>query len=452
MWTGDGDTAPGRERTARPPGVPRRTRVLEPRPHLLHQHRRGPIEGDPDLAWPGVDRHAHFHRRPGHIRIRLVVSRGGAEGEQLDLLAVDRHLELMHPTQPARPAQLNENVVVGIERKMVADEHPAARAKRQPVGALVLLLVLCRPIGLGDSGRWRAAEREVADRPARRQIPLEQRLRHAEHAANVVEPEAGIVSRQEVIDVDLEREQIADGVAILRPVQTMQGRRPSRVGPGHPRVVELSLEPGLERVVRGVVRAGPPGGRHQARAQLPHDLLPLGGVVTDGRQVERVERQPDRPQLGNQCRSGLVRPFDQRLVVTADAVLIEQGSVFGGGRWLRAGGGVCQQHGRHQAARARPEETPDHRTLRPPRGASTRYTLHHADRRPDAWPWQGDLRDHSPTGGSPPRLATRSMPVTSRGGESLTERRAGQERDRCTSAATGRREKQGGQLMFIRIP
>ena len=191
---------------------------------------------------------------------------------------------------------------------MVAHEHPAACAEWQPDGALVLLLVLRRAIGLGDGGWWRAAHRETADRPAGRQIPLEQRLGHPQHSTDVVEAEAGVISRQKVVDVDLEREQIADGVAILSPVQTMKGRRPSRVGPGRPRVIELGLEPGLERIVRGVVRARPPGGRHQARAELAHDLLPFLGVRTDGRQVERVQRQPDRPQLGDKRRPGLVCP------------------------------------------------------------------------------------------------------------------------------------------------
>ena len=65
----------------------------------------------------------------------------------------------------------------------------------------------------------------AADLRGRRDVALDQRRRDAEHVGDVVEAGRRIVGRQQRADVDVEREQIADGVRVLGAVQPVQRRR-----------------------------------------------------------------------------------------------------------------------------------------------------------------------------------------------------------------------------------
>ena len=126
--------------------------------------------------------------------------------------------------------------------------------------------------------------------------------------ARVVEAVADVVGRQELRAVDLERQEVANGVRVLRAVQAMR-RNASRVRPRRGRTVELRFEPGTEPVVlrRSGTRAA--GGRHHPAAQLQDDPLPDVRRHPDAGDVERVEGQPARAAV---------------LVVTGDAVAIEE--------------------------------------------------------------------------------------------------------------------------------
>src|SRR5262245_19450521 len=86
--------------------------------------------------------------------------------------------------------------VLAVLREVVANERAAARAERQPFGALVLTFVLRHLERLGDGRRRWRANREAADLARGRKIALHQRLRDFEDPGNVVEPVARIICRQ----------------------------------------------------------------------------------------------------------------------------------------------------------------------------------------------------------------------------------------------------------------
>ena len=103
---------------------------------------------------------------------------------------------------------------------------------------------------------------------------------------------------------------------VLAAIQAMQNRR-ARIGMGGRRGIETRFERGLQPRERRFVR--PPGSlrRHGARLQLAHDFLPHIWMRSGRGAVQPFERQ-----------AGGV----QALVVTGDAVPIENGTIGRTGR------------------------------------------------------------------------------------------------------------------------
>ena len=201
-------------------------------------------------------------------------------------------------------------------------QRAAARAERQALDVIVLLRIRRHAVDLVVHGRQRRADRQAADRLRRRQIALHQRRRDPQHARDVVEAVAGIVGRQQVGDVHVERQQIADGVLILgRDSAGGTSRCAPDSGWAAAARSSSAFEPRDERVVRRFIGARPPGRRHDAGAQLADDLLPHRCVRTD------VGR--DRA-----CRSARFAGL-QAFVVAGDAVALEE-RLSGVGRRLPA--------------------------------------------------------------------------------------------------------------------
>ena len=176
-----------------------------------------------------------------------------------------------------------------------------------------------------------APDSEAGDLPGRRDVALEQQRRHAEGVRDVVEPERRVV-RRERAHVRVKRQQVPDGVAVLRAVHPVELRPPRVRGRGGG-PVERRLQPGSERRVGVVVGARAPRWRHRPAAQLLDHLLPplrVGGHVRLA-DLHVVERQPRR---------------EQPAVVAGDAVALEERTVLGGlGR--RGGRADCGRlHGR----------------------------------------------------------------------------------------------------------
>ena len=310
-------------------GVAGHARVRERLAHLLDQGGRLLEEGDAHLARSGRDGHPEVHRG----RLRVHVGRCAvplrAQGDQLHRLAVQRHLQVVVLAQAPRAGQLHAHVVLGVARKQVLDVETAARAERQRLDAAVLRQILRRLVGVGRRRRRRAADGQTADGARRGEVALHQRLRHPQQAADVVEAEARIVGRQEIVRVDLHRQQVADGVAVLGAVQAVEGRRPARIAGGLPGPVELALEPGQERLELRFVRPRPAGRRHDPAAQLADHLLPPVRVAAHLGEIERVEGEADGAELPDQRRGDAAPAAHHPLVVAGDAVAVEQRAVGG---------------------------------------------------------------------------------------------------------------------------
>jgi hypothetical protein len=92
-------------------------------------------------------------------------------------------------------------------------------------------------------------------------------------------------------DVDLDREQIAHGVAVFGPVQPVEGHGSSGLGIHAGGRIELGLGPADQRIAVVDVEHGRIGRRHHAGAELADQLLPGlgvgGGIVEiDGFEVQ----------------------------------------------------------------------------------------------------------------------------------------------------------------------
>ena len=117
--------------------------------------------------------------------------------------------------------------VFAVDGEVVAKRDPAARPDRQAGHVIVLREIAADAERLERGRDLRAGDGEAADLPRRREIALHQRRRHAQHGRVVVEPVRLFVGRQQRRDVDVEIEQVANGVAVLGSIQPMHRRRRS---------------------------------------------------------------------------------------------------------------------------------------------------------------------------------------------------------------------------------
>ena len=141
----------------------------------------------------------------------------------------------------------------------------------------------------------RRPTREPADLPRRRQVALEQRGESDRTSALLSNPCWSVSSAGSSARVDVERQQVADGVRVLGAVQPM-GDRPSRIRPRRRRLVEAPAR-GPRRT-----RSPPPcraaGGRTAASGPLRSFQRPFPhlGIGADSCVIDAVERQAAGPE------------------------------------------------------------------------------------------------------------------------------------------------------------
>src|SRR5581483_11243697 len=105
---------------------------------------------------------------------------------------------------------------------------------------------------------------------------------------------AAVISRQQRRRIDVQREQVANGVLVFRAVEPMERFRSTGVRVISRGTIQRALEPGDEPVVGFGVWAWSAARRHQAGAKLSNDLFPRFSVAANVRQVEGIKHQTGR--------------------------------------------------------------------------------------------------------------------------------------------------------------
>ncbi len=125
----------------------------------------------------------------------------------------------------AVPRQAELDLVFAVLREGVRDQRPAARAERQALDVFFLGEVRPDADRVAAGRPARAADGQAADLLRRGDVAVQERRREVAHR-HVVEPMARLIVRQQRRCVDVECQEVADGVLVLGPVEP-----PERVGP-----------------------------------------------------------------------------------------------------------------------------------------------------------------------------------------------------------------------------
>ena len=258
-----------------------------------------------DLTQPAVDL---LDGRIERLIDRLVIDLAADLGA-IELFAVEQHddrvLEL-HARHFARERHVaDRELVFSVRGEVVLDDEAAARAERHARQMMLLparagstvrrqrddhvrgVAVLRR-----DGQRRGIADCLERDRARGVDVLIDERRRHLERVRVVVEVALDVVLGEQRCRIDLEREQVADGVRVLAAVQAAQRDTTGRSLTGGR--VDLAGEPRREAVQRLAVGSPRTGRRHEPAAQFADRELP--GLRVGGNPVRRqpIERSVTR--------------------------------------------------------------------------------------------------------------------------------------------------------------
>ena len=331
-------------------------------------------------------------------------------GEGLDQLAVKQEFDVVRLAQPLDvlvpvTRQTDRNLVVAVDRKRVREQDAAARPDRHARQMPLLREVGSRTHGRTVRPETRPPHRQPADLLGRRDVALEQRRRQIADR-DVVEPEAGRIAGKQHRHVDLQVQQVTDGVVILGAVESPEGVGAARVRPRGRLAIERPFEGGDRGLVVRLVRPTRARRGHLPRTQLPHDPLPDFGVVAERRRVDRLEAETAGPGP---------------VVVAGQAILVYNSGVRARCRrdrvtLPRLGAERARKTGEHDTARDRPAQCLWAQHWFPPRSASRTggcsqillYTCRRSGRRYFRSIRDISVRDHSGAGArSSPRAISR---------------------------------------------
>ena len=213
-----------------------------------------------------------------------ISERDRARGTSPDLVALDErtvhaHLDLVGALSDpfyhlARAVALHPDRedVLPVERKVMAHRETAVGGERHAFVETDVAALEPGAVHLHDRPVVGTADGGAADLGRRRDVAGHQRRGDGQHLGVVVEAEAGHVAWQQRLAVDLQPQQILDGVHVLHAVQAAR-HHPSRVGIGGGHPIEGGLERGREGIDGRRRRSRPSLGRHLPGPQLAHDLL-----------------------------------------------------------------------------------------------------------------------------------------------------------------------------------
>ena len=199
------------------------------------------VEGHPERMLAGRRRDPQPKLLVGavdHVAAAPHLAQSGLYVETLEALAVQPQIDQVASVESAHVVadvervalQVQPDLVLAVRREVVAHGSAAAGAERQVlVHPHVLHQREVRQAVHGGLGPDRGiAERQTADLLRRQEVAFEQPGRHRQHLGDVVEALQRVVAGQQRLAVDLQRQQIPDGVRVLGPVQAVD-RRAARV-------------------------------------------------------------------------------------------------------------------------------------------------------------------------------------------------------------------------------
>ena len=230
-----------------------------------------------------------------------------ADRRAVELLAVEQHdhrvLEL-HSRHFARERHIaDREFVFAVGREVVLDDEAATRTERHALEVMLLAARARSPLrrqrddhvrGVAVLRRERRslkiADRLLRDRTRRADVLGDERRRNLERVGVVVEAAFDVVLGQQNGRVDIESEQVTNGVRVLTSVQPMQ-RNAARLvlaclG------VDAILEPGHQLRGGFDVWTRLAGRRHETAAQFTNGGFPCLGIVGDAVGRQLVECAP----------------------------------------------------------------------------------------------------------------------------------------------------------------
>src|SRR5262245_29152703 len=157
---------------------------------------------------------------------------------------------------------------------------------------------------------WRKTGGQARDLTGHRHVSLEMGRRNRERIREVVKaPVRRLVPREQRLDVEVEREQVANGVVIFRAIETMDRAAPAWIRTGRPGAVDFVLERTRHGAVRGRIGTRPSGRRHRSGPKLLDHPLPDLWIGAWLRNVRTVERKSGGTEL---------------LIVARDAIRVQK--------------------------------------------------------------------------------------------------------------------------------
>ncbi len=161
----------------------------------------------------------------------------------------------------------------------------------------------------------------------RRHVALEVGRRNREDIREVVETAVRrLIPGEQRLDIEVEREQVANRVVVFRAIETMDRVDPAWIRAGRRRPVDRGFEPARYGASRGRIGPRRSGRRHRAGTKLGNDPLPLLRVGDWLGEVQAVERKSGGMEF---------------LVMAPDAVRIEECPGIGGRGRRRSAEKTC---------------------------------------------------------------------------------------------------------------
>lgn len=213
----------------------------------------------------------------------ILAGRWRHDGEALQWFAINQQFDVVNAGDAfdvfiAIASEANLHFILGIDGESVPERFASARAQGKSVEVFFLRKVGRKVDRFTARGACRDANGQTSDFAGRRKISFQKR--GGEFADSyVVKPVAGFVGRKEASDVNVNGEQVPDGILVLGSIQAPEGVRASRIG-------LLAIECRLNGTDRGDV-----GGfgrmrnirrRHRAATQAAKYFFPAFGMLLRG--------------------------------------------------------------------------------------------------------------------------------------------------------------------------